>query len=103
MSVPMIARKDMKYRTRRLKAGDHFRVKSAREARFIAHLKQADRVDNENVKVALDDARDTVGLPPLSKESDDIRVWREKYQAKFDRRPFNGWDIPTLKAKIAEA
>lgn len=103
MSIPMIARKDLRYRTRRLKAGDHFRVKSRQEARVLAYMKKADLVDNENVKVALDDARERVGLPPLSKDSEDIAVWREKYQAALGRRPFNGWSIAQLKEKIAEA
>lgn len=102
MSVPMIARKDMKYRTRRLKAGDGFRVKSEKEAKVLMHLKQAEREDNPNRKVALDDARAKVGLAPLSKDSDDIKVWREKYEAALGKRAWPGWDIDILKAKIAE-
>lgn len=103
MSIPMIARKDLKYQTRRLKAGENFRVKSEREAKVLIHLKKAEREDNPNRKVALDDAREKVGMAPLSKDSEDIKVWRDKYQEVFDKRPFNGWDIETLKEKIASA
>lgn len=103
MSVPMIARKDLKYQTRRLKAGENFRVKSEREAKVLIHLKKAEREDNPNRKVALDDARQKVGMPPISKDSEDIKVWRDKYQEAFGKRPFNGWDIETLKEKIAKA
>lgn len=103
MSVPMIARKDLKYRTRRMKAGEEFRVKSDKEAKVLMHLKKAERCDNENRKVALDDARSTVGLPPLSRDSEDIAVWREKYTEAVGRRPFNGWGIDELKRRIAEA
>ena len=103
MSISMIATKDMRYRTRHLKAGDGFRVKNEREARVLAHMKKAERGDNVNRKVALDDVRASVGLGSLSKESEDIAEWRAKYFAALGKRPFNGWSIQTLKEKIAEA
>lgn len=103
MSIPMTAVKDLRYRTRRLKAGDDFRVKNEREARVLVHLKKAERNDNENRKIALDDARSQVGLPALSRDSEDIKIWRERYQEVVGRRPFNGWSIDQLKEKIAEA
>lgn len=103
MSVEMIARKDLKYQTRRLKAGDGFRVKNLREAKVLAHLRKAEMVANPNPKIALDDAREKVGMKPLSKDSETIAELRAEYQAKFDKRPFNGWDIRILRQKIAEA
>jgi hypothetical protein len=103
MSIPMVARKAMKYRTRMLQAGDEFRVKNEREAKVLAHLKRAERTDNPNVRVALDDARATVGMAPVSKDSEDIKAVRDEYEAVFGKRPFNGWDIDTLREKIASA
>lgn len=40
---------------------------------------------------------------PTATASDDIAALRADYQAKFDKRPFNGWDADTLREKIAEA
>jgi len=34
---------------------------------------------------------------------DDIAALRAEYQAKFGKRPFNGWSAAQLKEKIAEA
>lgn len=101
MSIEMIAVKPLKYRTRMIVPGQHFRVKNAQEARVLAYLKKAERNDNPNVKVALDDARAVVGMPPLSKDSDNIKIWRDKYEAQFGKRPFNGWSIEQIKAKLA--
>jgi hypothetical protein len=103
MSISMIATKDMRYRTRHLKAGDGFRVKNEREARVLTHMKKAERGDSGNRKVALDDVRASVGLGALSKDSEDIKAVRDEYEAKVGKRPFNGWSIETLKEKIAEA
>jgi hypothetical protein len=103
MSINLKAVKPLKYRTRRLLPGEDFRVKSEREARVLVALKKAERNDNPNAKVALDDARERVGLNPISRDSEDIKVWRDKYADKFGKRPFNGWSIDQLKEKIAEA
>lgn len=103
MSIEMRVVKPLKYKTRRLLPGENFRVKSESEARILTHIKRAERVDNANRKVALDDRRAEVGMAPLSKDSEDIAVVRQEYFEKLGRRPFNGWDIPTLREKIAEA
>lgn len=34
---------------------------------------------------------------------EDIAAVRAEYLAVVGKRPFNGWDIPTLRVKIAEA
>jgi hypothetical protein len=101
MSVEMIATKDLKYRTRRLKAGDGFRVKNSREAKVLAHLGRAEMAANANREVALDDARAQVALPPLSKDSTDIGTLRAQYAEKFGKRPFNGWSAAQLQEKLA--
>lgn len=103
MSVDLKAIKPLKYRTRRLLPGEDFRVKNEREARVLVGLKKAERNANPNRKVALDDAREKVGMAPISPDSDDIKVWRDRYADKLGKRPFNGWSIDQLKEKIAEA
>lgn len=103
MSVELIAVKPLKYRTRMMVPGQNFRVKNEREARVLVHLKRAERVDNADRYVALDDARAKVGLPALSKVTEDINALRVEYLGKIGRRPFNGWDAETLKEKIASA
>lgn len=103
MSIPMIARKDLRYRTRRLMAGEEFRVKNEQQAKVLQALKKAERIDNPNPRVALDDARETVGLAPISKDSEDIRALRDEYFAKFGKRAFNGWSADVLREKIGAA
>jgi len=103
MSIEMTAVKPLRYRTRRLLPGENFRVKNEQHARVLVHLKKAERNDNPNTKVALDDARAKVGMAPISKDSDDIKVWRDKYVETFGKRPFNGWSVDQLKEKITEA
>lgn len=107
MSIEMRAVKPLKYRTRRLlpeddgREADTFRVKNMREAKVLVALKKAEFVGNPNVRVALDDARAKVGLPPVSKDSETIAELREQYFEKMGKRPFNGWDAKTLKEKMA--
>jgi hypothetical protein len=103
MSISLKAVKPLKYRTRRLLPGDDFRVKNEREARVLVGLRKAERNDNENRKVALDDARAKVGMVPLSKDSDDIKALRDEYFDKFGKRAFNGWSADQLKEKLAGA
>lgn len=100
MSIEMIAVKPLKYRTRMLVPGQGFRVKNDREAKVLTYLKKAERNDNANRKVALDDARAVVGLAPLSADTETIQELRERYFEKFGKRPFNGWSIGLLKEKI---
>lgn len=35
--------------------------------------------------------------------SDELTVVRAQYEEVLGKRPFHGWDVDTLKAKIAEA
>lgn len=102
MSVEMVAVKPLKYRTRRLLPGDHFRVKGDRDAKALVFLKRAERTDNPDRRVALDDARAEVGMLPLSEAGESIAVVRQQYFDKFGRRPFNGWSVAQLREKIAK-
>lgn len=38
--------------------------------------------------------------PPAS---DELKALRAEYAEKFGKKPFGGWDVDTLRAKIAEA
>lgn len=43
------------------------------------------------------------GKPRRAKPAgEDIAVVRAEYEAKMGKRPFNGWDIATLREKMAE-
>lgn len=49
--------------------------------------------------------RDMVAADPSVDELpvDEMAVLREEYQAAVGKRPFNGWDADTVRAKIADA
>jgi hypothetical protein len=32
---------------------------------------------------------------------DELTALREEYQTKFDKKPYHGWDVETLKQKLA--
>ena len=34
-------------------------------------------------------------------QTDDVKALRAEYQAKFNKKPFHGWDASALKAKLA--
>jgi len=38
-----------------------------------------------------------------SEPEDELKAVRDQYETVFNKRPYHGWDIETLKAKIAEA
>lgn len=103
----MIALKAIRYRLPkrgqdRIAKGAEFYVRT-KHVKILEELKHA--------KVA---PRDRVALPeipqslvdklskPIPRVDDDIKAMREEYQAAFGKKPFNGWDAATLRAKIAE-
>lgn len=47
--------------------------------------------------------RDLVPEPAPAPVAEDIADVRAEYERVVGRRPFNGWDIPTLRQKMAEA
>jgi hypothetical protein len=68
MRISMIATKDgLRYRTRRLKAGDDFEVKGEVEARLFGKI-GARRATPEDQRRMLDKARAKVGMQPVSAE-----------------------------------
>lgn len=85
--VGLVATKGLRYGTRRLLAEDDFTA-SRRDARLLVAIGKA--------RYATSDAR-AAEVPPGASLSD----LRQQYQAKFGKRPFNGWDAEALQAKIA--
>jgi hypothetical protein len=80
--VDLTATKDFTYNTRRLVAGDPFQARNSLDARILTRVRK-------------------VAAPGGVKARDDISEVRKEYLDKFGKRPFNGWDIATLREKIA--
>ncbi len=86
--MDMIAKRPMTYATRRLQAGDTFSASNANgrvlaasgKAGFVASSTEAGGSDAENIS--------------------DLRA---RYQQKFDKKAYHGWDAATLTQKLAEA
>ena len=89
MKQRMKALKAMTYATRRLRAGDEFDA-PRRDARILAAIGRADY------------AQAAAAAAPVE-PVDPLADARAEYQAKIGKRPFHGWDIATIKAKMAEA
>lgn len=90
--IDLIANKSMYYATRRLQAGDAFTARSRADARALIAVGRA-RVASEELNPPVPAA-----APILS----DLASLRAEYQAKFGKRPFNGWDADALREKIAK-
>lgn len=113
MKIQMVARRDMRYGTRRLKAGDSFEATRA-DARILTAVKRAEPYVRptadipaipEKLKARAAASVTQAPVPPAIQdqtESDDRAPLRAEYQAKFGKKPFHGWDADTLKAKLAE-
>jgi hypothetical protein len=80
----LIATKSMTYNTRRLMAGDLFQAKP-RDARVLTAIGKA--------RLA--------GEAPKAAELEDIAAVRAEYEQIVGKRPFNGWDVATLREKMA--
>lgn len=85
----LIATKRFRYGTRHLEADDLFEA-SSRDARVLK---------------AIGKAKDAESQPEVQKAMAEVDLadLRVRYAAIVGKRPFNGWDAETLKAKIAEA
>ena len=47
-------------------------------------------------------ADETAKAKSKDEKSDDVKELRAEYEAKFDKKPFAGWDAKKLKEKINE-
>lgn len=85
MRVPMIATKAMTYATRQLRAEEPFEANRS-EARLLVALGRARLVEAQ-----------------AEPSEHGIKALREEYLKVIGKRPFNAWDEPTLREKIAAA
>lgn len=101
----LIALKPLRYRTRRLMAGDDFDA-TARDAKVFIGLKWAKPYPREVGKldpppVAKVEARKPSPAAAVHTDSD-LSALRAEYKAKMGKRPFPGWNAETLRAKMNE-
>lgn len=89
--MKMIATRDLRYATRRLKAGDDFEAKTKRDAKLLSAIGKARYAG----------AAEVVAPPPAP--APDVGALRERYVVLFGRKPYMGWDADVLSDKIAAA
>ena len=90
----LIATGPLRYGTRMLSAGEGLTVNGP-TARLLEALGKA---RGGAVRGRSEATRET-----SKATGDDIAALRTEYQAKLNKRPFNGWDAATLREKIAAA
>jgi hypothetical protein len=91
-----------RYGTRMLQAGEPLVVDGPR-ARLLTKLGWATDKKPRPARPQLDHDHDSNPGGSLKQTGDDVAAARDAYQAKFGKRPFNGWDAATLREKIAAA
>ena len=74
-----------------------------RFARALVHCKKAIIVDDYEKKVITPAMMENKYVPPVEQTKDELSETRAEYQEKFNKKPFHGWSVEELKAKIAEA
>ena len=120
--MKLIALKEMRYDTRRLLPGDEFEATTPHGRLLIAARKAADPLKRDIGKVAspspavLKKASEVVdstppATPPSNSEGsvtpaslhpagETLDTLRAEYTALVGKKPFNGWDVETLRTKI---
>ncbi len=125
--IRMKAIRNLTYRTRRLladgtseqtsslKPGDVFEVMKPRDLKLLRATRKAEPLREPvtiappspavAAKIAAATAPTPVGAMtnPQTSPPDDIAAVRAEYVAAVGRNPFMGWDIATLREKIAAA
>lgn len=76
------------------------RAMKARDPRFATIL---GKLGYERTDMQAADAQPKRKASPKPAAAGDIKALRAEYQKVVGKRPFNGWDADTLKAKIDEA
>lgn len=125
--MKLLALKSLRYATRRLLPGDSFEAKD-RDAKLLIAIKKAEaqvervpgridpppadllaqvegqaRTQGEH-KDALDhDGDGRKGGSVKQPDSEEISALRAAYQQRFGKKPFAGWDVESLKEKLAAA
>lgn len=93
--MPLYATKPQRYGTRALKAGDPFPDNAQRHRRVLLALGRA-----REGEAPAEAPEPQKAAPPAG---DEIAVVRAEYERTVGKRPFMGWDIDTLRQKIADA
>lgn len=104
------ATKPFTYATRRLKAGDTFEPRNRTDRRVLLALRRAEPAEGQasapspSPKPAPAPAASHGRGHPGNSTDDrgaDLAKARAEYHTKFGKRPFNGWDADTIRAKVA--
>jgi len=90
------------YRTRMLSAGEPVTL-GASDARLFEKHGWATIPVKRAKRPQLDHDGDGIeGGSRKPEGGDELAVVRAEYQRTFDKRPFHGWDVATLRGKIGE-
>jgi len=92
--------RDMRYGTRMLSAGDPVDLDGPKSRLFQAMGWAEERKRARRPQLDHDDSGKEGGA---KKPEGDLTALRAEYAAAVGKRPFNGWDADTLRAKINEA
>ncbi|MBZ9659788.1 hypothetical protein LB523_12100 [Mesorhizobium sp. ESP-6-4] len=95
----LIATKEFSYNTRMLRAGDTFEA-SGRDAMLLVGIGKARQ---PRAAVELKGPPANVIAKVAVSATDELPAARAEYQAKFGKRPHMGWDLETVRAKLAES
>lgn len=87
--MKLVSKSKMTYGTRRLVAGDEFDATNT-HGRVLLALGKASVAGPAN-------------KPAKVPQHDEMTLLRAEYERVIGKRPFMGWDEPTLREKIAEA
>lgn len=104
MKRTLKALRDMRYGTRRLKAGEEFEA-SGQHAKVLVAVGRAAVVAVTPAKPLMESftQRVTAAKAYDASEADELAAARAEYQEKVGRRPFHGWDAAELRKRIADA
>lgn len=112
MKRTMKALRDMRYGTRRLKAGDTFEATHG-HAKLLDAMKRAEYVDEGRPRRQIPPIPEALktralvagGRSPADSGApvDDIGALRSEYETKIGRKPYMGWKADELRKRIAEA
>lgn len=97
--VDLIARKSMMYNTRRLLPDEPFEAKP-RDARVLVAIGKA-RPATETAPASERRLHRRPQAQPTAATHDDLKAVRADYERVVGKRPFNGWDVATLRQKMA--
>ena len=107
----LVATKTLRYATRRLLPGDQFETRKDNDARVLIatrrarHINERERAElappPESVLAKATPRRLAASAAPDQPDTDMAAV-RAEYFEKMGKRPFHGWDVATLREKMAE-